>query len=572
MNTQPEYTVKKYLVEILLKILPDNIDESDLWPNFSMPPNITLGEYAFACFTLAKKLQKSPQEIAQDIVEAIESDEIIESVTVAGPYVNFKLQTKYYNKLVLESGLFIQHESQNKKIMLEYSGPNPCKTFHVGHFRNTILGSAMINLYRYSGIDVMPVNYLNDTGTHVAKVIWLYLKKYKDQEPEQLRGRWLGELYVEANNLLADDKDLMEEVYVIHRKLEAKDFEATVLLEKFKEWSNIEFDTIYKQLDAEFDHVFYDSEYILDGKDVVKELEEKGIAQKSEGAMIVDLEEYGLHVALVLKSDGSAVYITKDLAMAQDRFKKYDVDGLVYVVGAEQILHFKQIFKILELNGFEQAKNCFHLAYELVNTASGKKMSTREGTVVLYHEIYEQAYDMALQETQQRHGDWSEQQVLETAERIALCALKFDMLKQDAQKKINFDLAKALDVSGDTGPYIMYTMARLRSIITKSGVQEFNIENYDVSCLSSENERELIKKLSLFDGVLSQAAGQNKPSLVAHYFLELARLTNQYYHATTILDDNNSEVMNARIILLHKVVQIMEHGFEILNIRWVNEM
>lgn len=560
--------IQQEIVDFLAKYIPSDLVKAE---DITVPPNYEMGDFAYPCFGLAKELQKSPVQIAQEIAQKAETNEVIVKIQAAGPYLNLTVSSKFLaNTTLKEFSLLENAPSQNKKVMVEYSGPNPCKTFHVGHFRNTILGSTIINLYRFAGFEVMPVNYLNDTGTHVAKVIWLYLRSYEGKEPQENQGEWLGELYVEANNMLADNSKLMEEVYAIHRKLEQRDEQVAKLLQKFKEWSKQEFDRIYTELDAEFEKDFYDSEYIDSGKELITELLEKGIAQKSEGATIVDLEEYGLHVALILKSDGSALYITKDLSMARDRFNEYKVDRLVYVVGAEQILHFKQVFKILELYGFERAKDCHHLAYELVNTASGKKMSTREGTVVLYNDLVNQAYDLLHQETESRHkDDWSQDEIESTAKTLALAALKFDMLKQYAQKRISFDISKAIDVSGDTGPYIIYTMARLRSILEKA--KQSNFADADISVLENLEERQLLHTMLQLQSTCESAFENHKPSMIAHYLLDLARTVNNFYHKYPILDEDK-KVQQARLLLISKAIEVCEAGLTMLNIKWVNKM
>lgn len=535
------------------------------------PPRIELGDFSYPCFELSKKLRQAPHQIAHDIAEQAQSNDVVARVTADGPYVNFFIQPQFLQNVILhETSVCNPLASLQKKVMIEYSGPNPCKTFHIGHFRNTILGSALINLYGYNGYEVIPVNYLNDTGTHVAKVIWLYLRSYKGKEPHTEQGAWLGDLYVEANSLLEEDESLMQEVYEIHRGLESGDKKYQELLETFKQWSKEGFDRIYAQLDAEFAIDFYDHQYIHAGKEIIQDLLLKGIAQKSQGAVIVDLEEYDLHTALILKSDGSALYITKDLAMAKDRFETYGVDRLVYVVGAEQILHFKQIFKILELYGFERAKDCFHLAYELVNTASGKKMSTREGTVVFYDDLYADVYKIMKKETAKRHEDWQDEQIKTTAEVLSLAALKFDMLKQDAQKRINFDISKAIDISGDTGPYIIYTMARVRSILEKGHYITTELENtYD---LNTEEERLLLQSVMQMHELFVLSFENHKPSMIAHHLLGLAHQTNNFYHKYPILQDDNIERAATRLVLLKKVLEAFEEGLRILNIRWVDEM
>jgi arginyl-tRNA synthetase len=571
-------TAEQLFTQKIAALLSEKVEMTVAPTEIVYTPDLKMGDFSFPCFTIAKAQSQNPAQIAQELAEKLAGDETFADVRAMGPYLNFWLNKAAWNQSVLIDQPITEPLTADYNVLLEYSGPNPCKTFHIGHFRNTILGSSLINLYRHLGYTVMPVNYLNDTGTHVAKVLWLYLRSYQGQEPTENQGAWLGALYVEANNLLTEEKEqgadqpLLDEVKDIHRRVEAGDEQLTQLLEQFKAWSLEEFDRIYNDLDAEFEHIFYDSDYIDTGKDFVQELLDKKIAQHSDGAVIVDLEEHGLHTTVVLKSDGTALYLTKDLAMARDRFKKYDVNRLVYVVGAEQILHFKQVFKILELYGFERAKDCVHLAYELVNTASGQKMSTRAGTVVLYNDLYQQAFDRLYQETKERHADWAEEEIAETAQAVALAALKFDMLKQDAQKRINFDMNKALDISGDTGPYLLYTLVRIGSLLDKAQKQAGDLAQADVAQLVATEEQELIRKIAQAQATVVQAATINKPSVVAHYALDLARAINHFYHQAPILNDEDTSRQAARVLLLQKAQEALQNMCEFMNIRTVTKM
>ncbi len=572
MKQSFDIILKQEIFKLLSKVFKKDLIKIQ---EIGFPPNNKFGDLSFGCFEISKKMSLPPNKVAEDFVQKIKNnynEKIFSKIVNVGPYVNFFIQKDFLIENILINYPLLQEvASLNKTLMLEYSGPNPCKSFHIGHFRNTILGSCLINLFKLQGYKVIPVNYLNDTGIHTAKVIWIYLKEFKGKEPEQKKGEWLGDLYIRANQILKQKPELLEQVYEIHRSLEEKQKEFVELLEKFKQWSLDDFNEIYKQLDADFEIYFYDSDYIESGKAFVQELLEKGIAKQSQGAVIVDLQEYGLETVVILKSDGSCLYITKDLAMAQERFQKYKIDKLVYVVGAEQKLHFKQLFKILELYGFEQAKDCVHFSYELVNSPEGKKLSTRTGEVFLYKDIYKNAFDLAFKETKLRHNNWDDEKIKHTAEIIALSALKFDMLKQDANKVINFDIQKALDISGDTGPYILYTIARIYSILEKQDSDEFgNIS--DFSSLDSQEELDLINKILRFNEAVQFSAENLKPSHLAHFAIELAHSFNNFYHKHRILGLQDKNLQALRLLLVKKVVDVLEEIFKILNIRTLKQM
>lgn len=568
---------RKFFLDHIINTLVEHIPELkehnlDYYSLFTRPPQAQMGDFALPCFHFSKILKQSPMVIAQNIVEIFSNDEKMERVEEVSGYVNFTLK----NKAKVDSVAswiydFKNHDSTQKKILIEYSSPNPCKTFHVGHVRNTVLGSSIINLYKYFGNEIQSVNYLNDTGTHVAKVMWLYLNKYKGQEPQEKKGEWLGNLYVEANILLKEDESKKDEVAKIHRSLEDGDTQLRDLLEQFKEWSQESFDEIYQELQASFDIYMYDSTYIHSGKEIVNELVEKGVAHKSDGAIVVDLEEYGLHTALILKSDGAAVYITKDFSMAKDRFEKYGVDELIYVVGSEQNLHFKQLFKILELYGFENAKNCYHASYELVNYADGTKMSSRGGSVILYRDIMNQAFEKAKSEILKRNTTWDLALVDDVSQKVAMAAIKFTMLKYDTQKKIDFDIDAALDLQGDTGPYVLYTMARIQSLLAKV---QFDKQYVDESLFESPSEKALMSQLLYLENSIEHAYKNKKPSAIAHAAIETCQIFNSFYQNNKIIfeDEEHKRYMHSRLYLTDLTLASLKRAMELLNIEWVESM
>lgn len=538
--------------------------ELDIEINLEVPPNQEMGDFAFPCFILSKKLKKSPVQISKDLSDKIKIKNV--EVKAIGSYLNFfvskeKLSQDVITKVLEEKESYGSGENKKEKIMLEFSGPNPFKGFHIGHLRNTVLGEATSRILSFAGFKVMPVNYLNDTGKHVAKCLWGIENLYQNKIPKGDKGEWLGEVYSEASQKLSENINYEEEVSQIHQKLENKDKEYIKKWQEGKIWSEEHFNNIYKDLDVHFDKVFYDSDYVDKGKEIVDNLIKKEIAKKDEGSILVDLEKYNLHKVLVLRTDGTALYITKDLAMAMDRMKKFKPDRLLYVVGSEQKLHFQQVFKILDLLGFKQAKKAHHLSYELVRLKE-RKMSSRKGDVILYSGLKKQIMDKLKQEVESRHKEWSKKEKEESINNIFSAAIKFDMIVQDPNKTITFDIDKALDFEGDSGPYIQYSHARICSIIKKIG----DVKKADLSLLTSNEEVKLITSMSNFSKVVEDSAEGYRPALIARYLLELSQDFNEFYHSCKILDSED-ELKHARIMLIKAVRQVIENGLNLLAIK-----
>ena len=574
--------IKQQIIELVRRATEVEISLDEL----KTPPDPKMGDLSLACFGLAKILKQAPNEVAKKLAEAFghelkatsDKRQGISRAVAAGPYLNFFVDQK---SIVVDT---LKNISKQKKkygqsqvgkgetIMVEYSGPNPGKGFHIGHLRNTVLGIAIINLLRNAGYKIIPVNYLNDTGTHIAKVIWIYKKYYLGQEPKANRGEWLGNLYAEVEEKLQANPEIKNEISQIHRQLEEKDKTIMAIRKKINTWSLDDFNKIYKQLGAEFKKIYWDHDYYNQGKKIVAELEKKGIAEKSDGAVIVNLEKYNLATLVVLKSDGTALYITKDIAMAKERFEKQNPDKMIYVVGNEQALHFRQLFKILDLYGFRQAKDCYHLSYELVRLKEGK-MSSRAGNVILYQKLYEQALAKSLTEMKERHPDWAEKKNKLTAEKISLAALKFGMLKQGTNEIITFDLDEALEFQGFTGPYLLYTVARINSIFNKIKDLrlKLKVKKVDYSLLKEQSEVNLVKKLGEFPEVIAEIVKSNEPAHLARYLFELAQEFNTLYHELPILKAE-AGVREARLELINMVNMVLERGLGLLGIETLEEM
>jgi arginyl-tRNA synthetase len=538
------------------------------------PHNLEFGHYAVPFFQIAKMQEKNLEYLFLDFKNWLEKQEIdfLDRVENLKGFVNFYIKKDYWVKYVLgriKTNNLIEHPENDLKVMLEFSSPNPGKSFHVGHLRNTLIGQSVANLYSAQGFKISTANYLNDTGLHIAKLVW-YIQTY-NKSPEGDIEKWLGKIYAEVFKLMEEDSNIEIEVKKIYQKIEDGDEAVWVIVNKIKKWSLDNFDEIYAELGIHFDHYFYDSEMIEMGKEYVEELLSKGIAQHDDGAVIVNLEKDNLTNALILKSDGALLYITKDLALARKRFDLYDINKLIYVVGVEQKLHFKQVFKILEKAGFKEAKNCEHLSYELLQLKEGK-MGSRYGNVVTYRDLRDEVYAVSLEEVKNRYEDENEAWQRDLALKISLGAIKLWILKYDNNKQITFDIKQALDFAGDTGPYVLYTVARLNSLLKKSNIEELlKVEKVQFN-LNEDVERELLRKLNSFAYIVNSARKDGRPSLVANYVLDLAKLINNYYHAFNILKEENQEIKESRLLLMWSARRVLDNGLSLLTINSVEKM
>ncbi len=542
-----------------------------------VPPDEKLGDFAFPCFSFAKAQQKAPAQIAEEFAKAVQLDDLIVEVAVKGPYLNLFLNKERVVKetvseIVDQGEKYGTGDKQQDKVMVEYSQPNSHKAFHVGHLRGTSIGEALSRILRHAGYEVVQTNYSGDTGMHVAKWIWCYQKYHDGEEPpkEGKLGKWLASFYVEAVQKLEAQPELEEEVRQLNLKLdEGKDEQLMALWEKTRQWSIDEFNEIYAELGAHFDYWFWERAMEERGKEASKDLLHKGVAKESDGAIIMDLEEYGLGIWVLLRDDGTPLYSAKDLTLAEEKFRKYKIDKSIHVVGKDQELYFKQLFKTLELWGFKQAEKCFHLSYELVRLPEGK-MSSRTGQNVLYTDLRDEVFAHTEKEIRKRHDDWDDTQVQAVVKAVGVCALKFEMIHRDHNKNIIFDAAKVCDFEGDTGPYIQYTHARCNSILKKLGKPP-SVEGAVFTSATSEHEYALVKKLAAFPAVITQVADALYPEHLAKYVLELAKVFNKFYHECQVVDES-AEVENARALLVDASRTVLQRSLILLGIEAPEQM
>ncbi len=555
----------------------------------TIPPNPALGDFAFPCFGLAKEMKKNPAAVAKEIKSKVESrkSKVVERVEALGPYVNFYLNAGQVAKTVTkevkkEAEEFGSNKSgRGKKILIEYPSNNSHKEFHIGHFRNACIGNTLVQLCQKSGYKVFPVNYLNDFGAHVARCLWGLEKFHGDETPPENKQKWLGDIYAEASRYLKERPEAGLEVAELQKKLEAKDKKVWPLFMETRQWSIDKFEELFKELGVKHVATFFEKDLKKDGQKIADELLKKGIAKVGEGgAIIIDLSPYKLDVALLRKSNGAGLYLTSDLPLAKEKFKKFKVNESIVITAQEQNFYFKQLYKVLELMGIK--KKLTHIGYGLVNLPEGK-MSSRTGQVVLYEDLRDLVYGKMLEETTTRHPDWESDKIAEVARGLTLAALKFDMLKHEAAKNIVFDIKEATSVEGFSGPYVLYVVARINSLLKKSknlrtrastvrGSQEIKKSNVEFNLLTAPEEKKLALSMGEFGAVVQKALEQYNPSVIARFAFDLAQAYNDFYNKHSVLSAEFAELVNARLALSVAVRQVLKNALSILTIPAVEEM
>ena len=557
--------------EFLKKALGKNYDESAI--EITYPPKIDLGDFSVPCFEIAKNIGQSPSEIAKSLAEQFQIEYgVLRNGRVSaraknfGPYLNFYIDIKKYASGTLGEILSRGENFGNskvglgKRVMIEYSGPNTHKEFHIGHLRNACLGSAIVNLYRALGYKVIAANYIGDVGSHVAKCLWALTKLHQEDPIPANRGKYLGAIYVEANARCEESEECRKEASEILQKLESGDRRLTKLWKETRQWCLDEFKRIYKRLGAEFDVYFFESEVEAEGKKMARQLLEKGIAEKSEGAVVIDLEKYGLKKFLILKSDGTSLYATKDLALAIKKFNKYKISKSIYITDSRQSFYFQQLFKALELIGFY--KPMAHIPYELVTVKEGA-MSSRQGTVVLFEDFENEVLQRTLKETEKRHPDWGARELEAVSRQIAYAAMKYTMLSDTNSSIITFDLERSLKLTGNTGPYLQYVHARISSILKKVG--KLPKKTPPFTDLNTRPEQELVLALSKFPETIEKAALDFEPAHLASYLYRLAQIFSLFYEEVPVLKSEET-VKKERLLLVLAVKTVMARGLELLGI------
>ncbi len=544
-----------------------------------IPPQPDFGDLSLACFEAGRKVNKSAVEAAGWLVGEIAINGGIAGIKAIGPYLNFtldktKLAKGIIKEITAQTGDYGTNDNgKGKRVMIEYSNVNTHKAYHIGHLRNICFGDAVSRILSANGYCTIPISYINDFGIHTAKTLWAFMEFYKSQEPKTDSGRFLGKVYAKAVAEMEQDPLANDKVTFLMRKIESRQGEEYKLWQKTRKWSIKQFDNIYKELGIEFKHTYYENEFLEKGLEMVAKLYKQELLKKSEGAVIADLNEYGLDILMFLRSDGTAMYPVADLPLAFEKFKRFKLDRSIYVTDIRQNLHFKQLFKVLELAGVKG--ELVHLGHEFVKLPEGM-MSSRKGTLVTYEDLRDMALKRAKEETAERHQDWSDKKIKEVANALVNGAIKFEMIKVSATQVITFDINQALRFDGFTAAYLQYTCARINSIIRKDGSKQTadgskKTDKVDFNKLGEAREHGLVMKLARYPEVVAGAGEKYDPSEIAKYLFELAQGFNDYYHQVPVLKAEIG-VREARLALITVVSQVIANGLGLLGIETVPEM
>ena len=552
------------------------LDAKELLYKIETPPDRKMGDYAFPTFTLAKTMRKNPAVIAQELKDKLSDVEGIREIAVAGPYLNFFIDTtalaENVLKAVLEEGdrFGSSDMGKGKTAIVEYSSPNIAKPFHIGHIRTTIIGDSIKRIYKHLGYNVEAINHLGDYGTQFGMMIEAYKLWGDDEIIEKNPIPELVKLYVRINQEAETNKELLDNSREWFRKLESGDEEAVALWQWFRDLSLDEFKRVYDMLDVEFDSYRGESYYSDLMLKAVDEIKEKGLLIEDQGAQIINLDKYNLPPAIIIKSDGSTIYLTRDIATAIFRKDTYDFYKNIYVVGSQQNLHFQQLKAILKEMGYDWADDCVHVPFGMVSLPEGT-LSTRRGKVVYLEDVLNRAtekVDDILREREEKNGYTMENRE-ELARQVGIGAVKFQELFNQRIKDYVFDWDRTLSFDGETGPYVQYTHARMHSLLEKGNFDPS--KEVDVKALTLDDEKELLQQLYGFNQVIVDSHEKYEPYLVTRYITECAKTFNKYYTNTPILVEDE-EVKNARLLLVYGVKNMIKIGLNLLGIEAPSKM
>lgn len=535
-----------------------------------VPPKPEMGDFAFPCFTLAKVMKKAPNMIASELAEKI-NKEGFEKIENLGPYLNFFLDKSTFAKNTIEKVLNEKDSygsssfGGGRNVCIDFSSPNIAKPFHVGHLFSTAIGNALYRMLNFEGYNSVGINHLGDWGTQFGKLISAY-KKWADLDAlEKEPIKELLRIYVKFHDEAEKDPTLEDEGRMYFKKLEDGDKEAIELWKKFTDLSLKEFQSVYDLLGVKFDSYAGESFYNDKMDVVVEEIKNKGLLTESNGAQVVNLEEYNMPPCIILKSDGATIYATRDLAAAKYRKDTYDFVKSIYVVGNDQSLHFKQVFKTLELMGHQWSKDCVHVNFGVVKFAD-RKLSTRKGEVIFLEDLLKESVAKTLEIINEKNPKLENKE--DVAEKVGVGAMVFTYLKNSRERDIVFDWKEMLSFEGETGPYVQYTYARGKSILRKLGVAQGEV---DYSKLSSKEEFELAKTLEGFQKSVLFAIDKLEPSVVTRYVIDVAKAFNKFYNASPITTAED-DVKNARLKLVEATGIVIKNTLNLLGIEVVEEM
>ena len=559
---------KELIASELAKVI-EGLDQETILNLLEQPKSSDLGDIAFPAFSLAKIERKAPQAIAADIAEKIDASHF-EKVVATGPYVNFFLDKSQISDQVIKSVIQAgadygqQEEGQGANVTIDLSSPNIAKPFSVGHLRSTVIGDAISNIYKKMGYNTIKINHLGDWGKQFGLLMVAYKKWGSKEAVEANPIDELLKLYVRINAEIENDPALDDEGRLWFKKLEDGDPEATELWQWFRDESLVEFNRIYKLLGVEFDSLNGEAFYNDKMDEAVQILEEKGLLKESKGASIVELDDVNLPPAMIKKSDGATLYITRDIATAIYRARTYNFVKNIYVVGQEQSNHFRQLKAVLKKMGFEWSDDMIHVDFGLV-TKNRQKLSTRKGNIILLEPTLQEAISRAKAQIEEKNPELENKE--EVAHAVGVGAVKFYDLKTDRRNGYDFDLEAMVSFEGETGPYVQYAYARIQSILRKANFTPSADATYS---LSDPESWEIIKLLQDFSRVVKRAAENYDPSLIAKYAINLAQAFNKYYAHTRILDE--SPERDSRLALSYSTAVVLKEALRLLGVEAPEKM
>ena len=565
---------KKEIAKIISDII--NIDVRELEGYIEIPQDIANGDYAFPCFRLAKELRKAPPVIANEIKEKIDiNNELIDSVQVAGGYLNFYINKELLVKTTIEEIDNLKENfgksniGEGKNVVIDYSHPNIAKPFHIGHLRSTVIGQALYNLYTYIGYNVEGLNYLGDYGTQFGKMIEGYKLLGNEYNIEENPIEELTKIYVRINDLCKQDENVLEACRNNFKLLEDGDSYCVDLWKRFRELSLKEFQKIYDLLGGKFDS--WEGEAAIAPKvpEILEILEKSGKLVVSEGAKIVDLEEQKMPPCIIEKSNGSSTYASRDLAAILHRARTYDYDKAIYVTSYEQNLHFKQVFEVAKNLGIDKkyTDGLIHVPFGMVLLKTGK-MSTREGNIIKLEELLNESIQRAKDIIKEKNANLEDAE--DVAKKVGIGAIIFNDLSSSRIKDEIFDWDLILNFNGETGPYIQYTYVRTQSIL-KNVYNIPHVENVDIAELNNKEAVKVIKLIYNFQEIIIDATNKNEPSILARFLIDLAKAYSSFYNEYKIMSEVETE-KDARIYLTYMVGLILKIGMNLLGIEMPDKM
>ncbi|MGI6383102.1 MAG: arginine--tRNA ligase [Tissierellaceae bacterium] len=562
---------KEKVIDLIIQEV-DSLTRDEIAASIEIPPSYDMGDYAFPVFKLSKIFRKAPNLIAEDLASKFVNSDYFEKIENKGPYLNFFIDKSKLVETVIEEvlskgdGFGSSKLGEGKTVIVEYSSPNIAKPFHMGHLRTTVIGNALYKIYKFLGFNTIAINHLGDYGTQFGMLISAY-KKWGDKEViEEDPINELLKLYVRYNEEAEEKPELKDEARYWFKELENGNQEAYELWSWIREVSLKEFNRVYDMLNIKFDSYAGESFYSDKMQRVLDELNEKNLLEESQGAYLIDLEEYGMPPALIKKSDGSTLYTTRDIAAAIYRKETYDFYKNIYVVASQQNLHFQQWFKVVELMGYEWAKDCIHIPFGMVSLEDGP-LSTRRGRVVFLEDVLNKAVESTLEIINERNPDLENKK--EVAKQVGIGAVIFQELFNQRIKDYVFSWERTLSFDGETGPYVQYTHARANSLLERGS---FNIgDQVDINLLLSEDEIDIIRMIYDFPGVVMDAMEKNEPFFITRQIVELAKGFNKFYHNAQIIVEDE-ELRKARLLLTYLVKNTIKVGLGLLGIEAPNKM